>query len=287
MQSEVETSGNQDAFWLLREAKPSDDKYSRGCVGFVTGSTRYPGAALLGIRTALNLGIGMVRYLGPTELAQLVLLDRPEVVLGMDKAQSWVIGSGIGDEDLSQAKNLELAAKSGLPLVVDAGALQQIELEQIPNPEQCILTPHHREAARLLRRLGQSVDQRQIDAHPETFALEINRLSGIPVLLKSARSVLVVRDDLGQPIVERMPLGNPLLAAAGSGDVLAAILGTLMARAKSSSSAGSVPHDCLANIVRLGCQLHSKAAELLAPTGELGSSRLADFVGRAAMQIRG
>jgi len=45
--------------------QPEDDKYSRGVLGVVTGSTMYPGAAVLGVEAALRTGVGMVRYLGP------------------------------------------------------------------------------------------------------------------------------------------------------------------------------------------------------------------------------
>ena len=264
---------------LLALASETDDKYSRGCVGFITGSERYPGAALLGIRTALNLGLGMVRYLGPPSVAQLVLLDRPEVVLGMDRAQCWVVGSGIADEDLSQAANLVFAVSTNLPLVIDAGALQQLDFAELKNPSECLLTPHHREAARLLGKLGQPTDHREIDEHPEAFALELNRACGVPVLLKSSQSVLVVRDSIDQPHVERLPAGHPHLASAGSGDVLAAILGALIAR--------SAPERySLIEIVKLAAQLHSLAASLMDNASELGSSRLADYVGKAANQLR-
>lgn len=290
------TLSRSDFSALLAPASERDDKYSRGCVGFVTGSERYPGAALLGIRTALNLGVGMVRYLGPKSVCQLVLMDRPEVVIGMDRAQCWVVGSGIADDDLSQAENLALAVKASLPMVIDAGALQQIDLQDVTNPELCLLTPHHREAARLLTKLGHSATQRDIDANPEEFAIELHRLSGIPVLLKSARSVLVTRDGIGQPDLHRLPVGNPNLAAAGSGDVLAAIIGALIARAETQSVTDSPQQERPVNslgsshldaVVTLAAQIHSLAATLMAASGELGSSRLAEFVGKAAIQLRG
>ena len=50
---------------LLRRPNAEDDKYSRGVVGFVTGSDKFPGAAILGVSAAVRSGIGMVRYLGP------------------------------------------------------------------------------------------------------------------------------------------------------------------------------------------------------------------------------
>ncbi len=62
---------------FIRKPNAADDKYSRGVVGFVTSSEEFPGAALLGITAAMRAGAGMVRYLGPQRVADLVLLSRP------------------------------------------------------------------------------------------------------------------------------------------------------------------------------------------------------------------
>lgn len=80
---------------LLAPPGPLDDKYSRGVVGFLTGSDKYPGAALLGINAALASGIGMVCFQGSEGLQRLVISQRPEVVLNVKQADSLVIGSGL------------------------------------------------------------------------------------------------------------------------------------------------------------------------------------------------
>ena len=77
-----------DAAALVRVPTADDDKYSRGVVGFVTGSTRYPGAAVLGVEAALRTGVGMVRYLGPARPTDLVLQRRPEVVANDGRVQA-------------------------------------------------------------------------------------------------------------------------------------------------------------------------------------------------------
>ena len=60
-----EIFGRVEAAASIAVPSDDDDKYSRGVVGFVTGSARYPGAAVLGVEAALRTGVGMVRYLGP------------------------------------------------------------------------------------------------------------------------------------------------------------------------------------------------------------------------------
>src|SRR5687767_15824194 len=86
--------GPDDAAIWISVPGPGDDKYSRGVLGVVTGSARYPGAAVLGVEAALHTGVGMVRYLGPGRPTRLVLARRPEAVTTDGRVQAWVLGSG-------------------------------------------------------------------------------------------------------------------------------------------------------------------------------------------------
>lgn len=79
----------------IRLPRLADGKYSRGVVGLVTGSTRYPGAAVLSAKAASRTNIGMVRYLGPQHAQDMVLSVLPEAVMGKGRVQSWVVGSGV------------------------------------------------------------------------------------------------------------------------------------------------------------------------------------------------
>ena len=69
--------GPGDARPWIAVPGPDDDKYSRGVLGFVTGSARYPGAAVLGVEAALRTGVGMVRYLGPGRPTRLSAPPKP------------------------------------------------------------------------------------------------------------------------------------------------------------------------------------------------------------------
>ena len=64
-------------------------------VGLVTGSQRYPGAAVLTASAAARANTGMVRYLGPERAQNMVLAALPEAVIGKGHVQSWVVGSGV------------------------------------------------------------------------------------------------------------------------------------------------------------------------------------------------
>ena len=71
-----------------------DDKYARGVVGFVTGSSQYPGAAVLGVEAAAHAGVGMIRYLGPGRPTRLVLQRRTEAVTA--DLLPTDLGAGVG-----------------------------------------------------------------------------------------------------------------------------------------------------------------------------------------------
>ena len=222
---------------------PTDNKYSRGVVGFATGSKQFPGAAILGVTAAMRTGVGMVRYLGPTEVSNLVVEVRPEIVLGEGKAQAWVIGSGVPVDDPRIALCLGFASRK----VMDAGALTVENLACLT--ERDFITPHSGEAARL--GCG-SVD-------------ELVELTAAVVVLKGS----VTR--IGQRGAETVEVGpNPAeLATAGTGDVLAGILGALIA---------SNPEADGLSLARFAVELHAEAARRAARGGPVVAQDVAEAV---------
>src|SRR3954452_25039625 len=111
-----------DAAGCIQRPSDSDDKYSRGVLGVITGSDQYPGAAVLGVEAALRTGLGMVRYVGHERATEFGLARRPEVVAGAGQVQAWLIGSGTDYKDYKSA-DAEKALKEDVPVVLDAGAL--------------------------------------------------------------------------------------------------------------------------------------------------------------------
>jgi ADP-dependent NAD(P)H-hydrate dehydratase / NAD(P)H-hydrate epimerase len=238
---------------------PHDDKYSRGVLGVVAGGATYTGAALLCTGAAVAAGAGMVRYVGPPPPTELVRARWPEVVPGPGRVQAWLVGPGLdldteagqpepdqleagqsGVEDGQRAAALDALA-SGLPCVVDAGALDLLEsaadsgdISGVAGP--LLLTPHAGELARLLSRLGgEPVDRTEVEARPLHHARAAAAATGATVLLKGATSVLAAPD--GE--VRSVPDGPDWLATAGSGDVLAGIAGALLAAGLDPLDAGS------------------------------------------------
>ncbi|MCI9858993.1 ADP-dependent NAD(P)H-hydrate dehydratase [Microbacterium proteolyticum] len=221
-----------DAARTLRRPTADDDKYSRGVVGMRTGSTRYPGAAVLGVEAAWRAGTGMVRYLGPARAQDLVLQRRPETVTADGRVQAWVIGSGT---DATEREPSEAAALRGIlsgqvPVVVDAGSLDLVPQAAAP----VIVTPHAREMARLRDALGLSAGETaDVDAR-ERAACETADAFGGVVLLKGAVTIVAAAGGWSR----RVSTGTPWLATAGTGDVLGGVLGAVTAGAVAAGRSG-------------------------------------------------
>ncbi|MGC5627338.1 NAD(P)H-hydrate epimerase [Georgenia sp. Z1344] len=225
-----------------------DDKYSRGVLGVVAGSETYPGAAVLTVAGALRTGVGMVRHLADRRSVDLVLAAHPEVVGADGRVQALVVGPGTADgadrERLSAA--LERALRDGTPTVVDAGALPLVTgldrsghgvTGDLAGTVPFVLTPHPGEAARLLSTLRSAeVDRAEVEAAPAAAATEIAHGTGAVVLLKGARTVVA-----GGGPLRVASAGVPWLATAGSGDVLAGVLGALLTSAGARAEAVGRP----------------------------------------------
>jgi len=209
--------------WPVPDA--CSDKYSRGVVGLNTGSTDYPGAAVLGAAGATHAGAGMVRYLGPADVARAVVAHLPNVVSAPGRVQALVLGSGWGNRGPAAA--VAEAVASGMPLVIDADALRHL-------PERgrldVLLTPHAGELAYLL-----GEDRDAVTADPMTAVRHAADRTGCTVLVKGASQYLATPDDA---VVECALPGPAWTAQAGSGDVLAGIAGAVLAAGRDARIAG-------------------------------------------------
>ncbi|MEY3663570.1 MAG: hypothetical protein RI919_1086 [Actinomycetota bacterium] len=246
--------------YLLHQPQSGDDKYSRGVVGFVTGSERFPGAAILGVTAAMRTGVGMVRHVAATTVTKLLLEVRPEVVAGFGRAQAWVLGSGVPVDDELQVANILEAASQNCPLVIDAGALEVVDYSSLA-PQTCILTPHAGELARLLDRFGKHFD---LDYEAVVAAAAITNQV---VMLKG--NTTLIADPHGE--VRAVGPNSPALATAGTGDVLAGILGSLLA----TNADGETD---LLDIAELAVHIHSEAAMRAAEAGPVVALDVAEQV---------
>ena len=238
----------EDAARLIAVPALTDDKYSRGVLGVITGSELYPGAAVLGVEAALKTGVGMVRYLGPERPTSLVLQRRPETVTLDGRVQAWLLGSGMDYHDLEPVSSAWMASAiaQGLPTVLDGGALELHDGAIGP----LVLTPHYGELARIM-----GSTKEEVASDPQLWAeLAAERLNAT-VLLKGHATFVA-----GGGITLRTASAPTWLATAGAGDALGGILGALLAT-HASSLIGDTPNvTVLPQLAATAALLHGLAA---------------------------
>jgi hydroxyethylthiazole kinase-like uncharacterized protein yjeF len=199
---------------LLTAPGESDDKYSRGVVGLVTGSPRYPGAAVLSVGGAVRAGAGYVRYAGPSVAA--IHQRWPSVVVGDGRVDAVVVGCGLGTDEPT-LERVRTVLGAGLPTVVDADALAVGRDALRGRTAPTLVTPHAGEFQRLT-----GIDPR---SNPLGCACRAAAELGVTVLLKGQHTVVAAPD--GRARINTT--GSTWLSTAGTGDVLAGAAGALMA----------------------------------------------------------
>ncbi len=242
----------------LLPARPrSAHKGMFGHVLVLGGERGYGGAAVLTAQSALRSGAGLVSLATRSEHVPMALSRQPELMVSglnsanqllplLAKADVLVVGPGLGQAAWGRSL-LSAVAGIDLPQVWDADALNLLASGQLQLPANCVLTPHPGEAARLL---GSSVAAVQADRPAAALALA-QRYQAV-VVLKGVGSLVAAPDG-------RLRLcshGHPAMAGAGLGDVLAGLIGALIAQGLSPFSAAG-----------LGVWLHARAGEALGLSG--------------------
>jgi hydroxyethylthiazole kinase-like uncharacterized protein yjeF len=214
---------------LWPKLDPLADKYSRGVVGILAGSARYPGAAVLATAGAVYAGAGFVRCFGPEEVTWPVLQRFPNVVLAdyeegelpdfaANRVDALVLGPGWGDRP-DGLDVIQFALGMDIPLVIDADGLRYLPYKAHADT---VLTPHAGELARLL---GQ--DRIEVETDPIPHLRQAAEGWDCTVLLKGANQLVVQSNVDGIDV----PLPGPAWTAqAGSGDVLSGVIGALLAK---------------------------------------------------------
>jgi ADP-dependent NAD(P)H-hydrate dehydratase / NAD(P)H-hydrate epimerase len=258
--TESRTVENGPEIWLARFPwpTPASHKHARGRLVVVSGEAWSTGAARLAARAGLRIGAGLVTVLSPPEALpvnaahlEAIMLRGFETDLELEQAardvDAAVIGpaAGVGEPTLL---NVLALARTGAALILDADAITVFR----DDPEELfslldrddVLTPHEGEFERLFPGL--------LAASPERIsaARTAAERAGAVVLLKGSDTVIAAPD--GRCAVNGN--GSPWLATAGSGDVLAGLIGGLVAQGMESFEAACA-----------GAWIHAEAAELHGP----------------------
>lgn len=231
----------------------SSDKRSQGHIFIVGGSGGYPGAILMTTLSALGSGVGLVTAFVPTSLVpafasrapEAMWVGMPETAGGglarrgfkkikdaMDRASALVIGPGMGREPETHSLALEVVRAAKVPLVIDADALQPdiVRAGSVPR----IVTPHEGE----FKRIAKGASLREL----------VTAVHGVVI-----RKGPVTEISDGGAVYHSF-FGGPVLSRGGSGDILAGLVGGLLAQ---------TPKEPLTAACR-GAVWHGMAADALA-----------------------
>ncbi|WP_321834867.1 NAD(P)H-hydrate dehydratase [Pseudomonas kulmbachensis] len=251
---------------------PSAHKGQFGHVLLVGGDRGFGGSIALSAHAALRCGAGLVSLATRPEHVAAALVRVPEVMtLGVSSANQLmgvlaqasvvVVGPGLGQGPWGRSL-LSAAAQAKMPQVWDADALNLLSNSGIELAPGSVITPHPGEAARLL---GISTEQVQADRPAAARAL-VKKYSVVCVLKGAGSLVAGLAGELA--ICND---GHPAMATAGLGDVLAGVIGALLAQGMNAFDAA-----CLA------VWLHARAGE---QQGQLGRGLAASDLIPAIRQL--
>ena len=282
----------EDVRALLPPRPLESNKGDFGRLAVIAGSRGKAGAALLAARGGIRGGAGLVTVFCAESVAPLVVANLPEamteplpesggaiaasaakpVARALARFDAAAVGPGLGSSPETVAFLETVLRETRLPVLVDADGLNAFAgrpgfFKRRRGP--LVLTPHPGEAGRLLGKMARAVQSDRFGA-----ARTLARSTGSVVLLKGARTL--VAEPGGR--LTANATGTPLMATGGSGDVLAGLIGALLA-------GGLDPVDS----ARAGAWLHGAAGEdlesLLGDAGLL-VHELADAVPLARRRLR-
>jgi hydroxyethylthiazole kinase-like uncharacterized protein yjeF len=214
-----------------RSRAHATNKGSHGDVAVVGGAPGMAGAPVLSATAALHAGAGRVFVAPLDDAAQMFDLLRPELMfrrpdeIALERT-AIVCGCGGGTavrgvlpRILAQAPTLVLDADALNAVALDA-TLRAAVRRRAARGWRTVLTPHPLEAARLL-----GIDTAEIQADRLAAALRLALEFGCVAVLKGSGTVIATPDEM----LRVNPTGNGLLATAGTGDVLAGMVGAALA----------------------------------------------------------
>ena len=249
---------------LCRMPKRFDESHKGdyGRLLLIVGSKGMCGAAYLAAKAAYRTGAGLVHILTAEENLVAIQALIPEAIVStynsdsldldlvdgcIEKADAICIGCGLGSSDISRRLVSHVLKVSDKPTVVDADALNIASQSEVLKRYLSgkIITPHVGEMSRLT---GLTCDD--ISHTPEQTALDFAGLYRTVCVLKRHKTLV---SDGGEKIYENRS-GNNGMSTAGAGDVLAGIIGGILAQSKNTETS-------LTEAASLGVYIHGLAGD--------------------------
>ncbi len=239
--ADIEVTEEWQVESVFRPRKNNTSKGDYGHLLCVCGSEGMAGAAVMCGKAALRSGTGLVHMAVPGEIYPIVagqltepiytVLNREQMLRQLDKAMekatSCVIGCGMGTSRTAKTALDYILQSFRRPVLLDADALNMAAedtdlLRSTTAP--LVLTPHPGEMARLLKTTVQTVQQNRLQ-----LAREFAEKHGVTLVLKGFGTLIASPNGK----ISLNPTGNAGMAKGGSGDVLAGMIGGLLAQGKS------------------------------------------------------
>lgn len=253
----------------VRRLRPaSADKREFGHLFIVGGSAYMPGALLMAVQAAVRSGVGLVTAFAPASMATSLAAQVPEAMWipwpessngtltprampllfdRVEQASAVLVGPGMGKDRNTESITQEIVAKVEAPVILDAdslcGRVMEIAQKRKAHFGRVVLTPHMGEFMRIAKISSPEYDAQAL--------LEFCQSNRVLTVLKSANT----RISDGQTVLYNLH-GGPVLSRGGSGDLLAGLLGGVIAQ----------NNTCVPTAVARGVMLHGLAAQKLAQT---------------------
>lgn len=248
---QMSSLNRQQIINLLPERTADSNKGTYGKLLNISGKKECAGCAILSSLAAMRSGLGMIKVISDKGNFVPLMNVVPEALFtsetnpssiedSMNWASAVLIGPGIGTGDkAADMLGQVLTCYNDLPVVIDADAINLISqrdglrnrLYEKARSEPVIITPHLMEMSRLIHK-----NISEIKEDMSGIASEVARTYNIVVALKDARTVIASPE--GQLLVNTT--GNNGMSTAGSGDVLAGIIASLLAQGMGAFSAAAV-----------------------------------------------
>lgn len=275
---------------ILPKRSADANKYSVGTLLCVCGSYSMAGAAILSARSALRMGAGLVRCAVPKSIYPIVSEAVPEavflvlpenekgaidgramreIVSAANKSDAVLMGCGSKLCEDTKRIVLSLMYHAQVPLILDADGINAAAKHiNVLKDRECptVLTPHEGEMARLTGLRAKEIHADRIEA-AKNFAEEYGA-----VLVLKGKDTLIAKN--GGEIMKN-PTGNAGMAVAGSGDVLAGMIASLVSQGVDVYSASVA-----------GAYLHGRAGDIAVQELTEYSILPSDMIERIPMAIK-
>lgn len=216
-----------------------------GTAGLFCGSKGYAGAAVIAAKAAVKSGVGIANMIIPDSIYSIVGTSLPEAVCTvlddvesdtvrddiaekvidtLEKCNVGLIGCGLGQSRQAKYTVTEIMKNCSIPLVIDADGINLLSdsIELIKEyTNDVIITPHPKEASRLLGCTVEDIQHNRLES-----AKALAKKTGAVSVLKGSKTIIALPDGTNYVVTD----GNPGMATAGTGDMLAGMTAAFLAQ---------------------------------------------------------